>query len=114
MHLRRVHPENLAIRHERNPGQWMPIGGVSVSKSPDQSFHRQPGFHHPVLHDVFRIVEIDEAKTPDMEIHSQSHRRQSEANQYARSLLFTEIHAESLTKWPVMKIGIIGCSRHFV
>jgi hypothetical protein len=56
----RVHPVQFAIEHVREPGQRMPVAGVTGAESPRHSARGPALRHHLVFGDVILIVVIDE------------------------------------------------------
>src|SRR5579864_8258840 len=55
-----VQSENLAVQHERNPGQRMPVAGVSMRKGPEQIFERHSGLDMRIFCYVLLVIKVDE------------------------------------------------------
>ena len=55
-----VQGKELHVEHVREPGQRVPVAGMTGAESPDCAMPIQPGQHRPILCDVIRVVEADE------------------------------------------------------
>ena len=65
----RIHAEEARVRHVREPGQGVPVGGVEGGERPASAAPAQPALHHAGSGDVIRVVEIDEVEAPDPAVH---------------------------------------------
>ena len=50
----------LAIQHQRDPGERMPVGGMAVGKRPGDPLRRQPVCHLRIFVYVLVVIEVDE------------------------------------------------------
>ena len=81
MMSRRIEAEPGAIEHVRNPGQRMPIRGVSSFEGPQNSGPAQAAVNVKVAKNVCRIVEGDEAVAAQRSITKPRALDQNEAEQ---------------------------------
>ena len=67
----RIQPVHGAIQHVRNPGQRMPIAGVSRDKGPLDSINGDPLPHDLIVEDVVVVIVIEELKAGGLSEHSE-------------------------------------------
>jgi len=77
----RAQTEELAVEHVRNPGQRMPVGGVTRSQSPAHALARQARLDVRVVEHVGRVIVVHKPiarRGPEDREHRQ---RQEQADQ---------------------------------
>src|SRR4051812_40922557 len=78
----------------RNPGQRVPVGGISGGECPSHTSPCEAGHYMRVVHDVLSIVEGYEPVVTHRSVHRQSNSRQPNTDQ--RDARF--VHAASMKR----------------
>jgi hypothetical protein len=73
-------PEQLAIRHVRQPCYGMPIGGMGRRKSPRYAFQGQAGLYGWILRNVDIVIIPYEFVATDLPINHQARTDQKKAD----------------------------------
>ncbi|HUE37056.1 MAG TPA: hypothetical protein VMO20_06670 [Candidatus Acidoferrum sp.] len=72
--------KKLGVQHEREPGERVPVAGVSSRKRPFDVYPRKTAGHVRIAKEIFVIVKIHEAVVPDRGINSKRCEHQQETN----------------------------------
>ena len=71
---------DLAIRHVRDPGERVPIGGMTAGEGPREPVGRQTAGDVRVLDDVLIVVIVDERVTRGLAKHARDQNEQNAAD----------------------------------
>jgi hypothetical protein len=89
---------DLAIKHVREPGEWMPVTGVKP-KGPGQAVPRQARLDPRIVSHILLIVIIDETVLQHGQVQAERDQRQPAVNQTAGSQLWvTRRHDASMMR----------------
>ena len=76
----RVGAEKLPVQHMRNPGQRMPVAGITRCKGPCDAFECYAGLDVWIFINVNRVVKINKIIGIDLAINCRGDHRQSQTN----------------------------------
>src|SRR5208283_3891944 len=76
-----VEAEEFAVRHVREPGEWMPVARVAGGEGPFDSRPRQSFLHGGIFRDVILIVVIHKTVVRRRQISQQRDECEQQANE---------------------------------
>ena len=76
----RIHCEELAVEHVREPRQGMPVVGIDRLKRPDDVAPGESHLHMAIPGDVFVIIIADEVKAAHLPEYASGNQDKEKAN----------------------------------